>query len=321
MRSSKIGGQAVMEGIMMRNQDKYSIAVRKPNQEIELKVEDYKGILGKYKIMKLPLLRGVASFVDSMVVGTQCIMYSANFFEEEEEEETEELTQEEIKAREAKEERENKWLMYGTVVLSIVLSVGLFMVLPYYIAAIFRHFTSSETILLVVEALVRVLLFMLYLVLISKMKDIQRVFMYHGAEHKCINCVERGLELNVENVMKSSRLHKRCGTSFLFIVIFVSIVVLLFIQVPQHWLRVVLRIALMPLIAGISYEFISWAGRSEGKLALLLSKPGMALQKLTTREPEPDMAEVAIAAVEAVFDWKAFLKEEEDQERAEAKAS
>ena len=169
--------------------------------------------------------------------------------------------------------------------------------------------TTSEGVIAVAEACVRMILFLGYLLLISRMKDIQRVFMYHGAEHKCINCVEHGLELNVENVMKSSREHKRCGTSFLLFVMIVSIIFFLFIRVPSPVLRVVIRLLLMPVIAGVSYEIIRLAGRSDNKIVALLSKPGLMLQHLTTREPEPEMAEVAIAAVEAVFDWRSYLKE------------
>lgn len=308
MKSSNIGGQAVMEGIMMRHKDKYSIAVRKPNQEIEVKVEDYKSILGKFSLMKKPILRGVASFVDSLVVGTKCLMYSATFFEEEEE--TEVLSEEEKAEKARKEEKENKLIMYGTVIFSIVLSVGLFMVLPYLLASLFKKIGASEAVITVIEAVVKIVLFLGYMFLISRMEDIQRVFMYHGAEHKCINCVEHGLDLTVENVMKSSRQHKRCGTSFLLLVMCVSIAAhFLFVAVPVMWVRVLARILMVPVVAGVSFELIQWAGRSDNPIACVLSKPGMALQKLSTREPDESMAEVAIAAVEAVFDWKSYVEE------------
>ena len=197
----------------------------------------------------------------------------------------------------------------GRVAVSVVLSVALFILLPYFIASVLRWITQSEGVIAVAEACVRMLIFLGYLLLISRMKDIQRVFMYHGAEHKCINCIEHGMELNVENVMKSSREHKRCGTSFLLFVMIVSIIFFLFIRVSSPWLRVVVRLLLMPVIAGVSYEIIRLAGRSENPVVVLLSKPGLALQNLTTREPEPEMVEVAIRAVEAVFDWKEYLKE------------
>lgn len=314
MKSSNIGGQAVMEGIMMRHKDVYSVAVRKPDKEIEIKIEEYKSIVKSRNIQKIPVLRGVFNFIDSLVVGTKCLMYSATFFEDEEDlEKRKQLTGEEKEREEAKKEKEDKILMTGTVIFSIVLSVGLFMVLPYLLASLLHKVGVSETGITLAEAAVRIVLFLTYMLLISKMEDIQRVFMYHGAEHKCINCVEHGMPLTVENVMKSSRLHKRCGTSFLFFVIIVSIIFFLgfFALVPVHtmWLRVLVRILLVPVIAGISYEVIRLAGNSDSTAVAVLSKPGMALQKLTTKEPTPDMAEVAIKAVEAVFDWKSYLKE------------
>lgn len=314
MKSSNIGGQAVMEGIMMRHKDVYSVAVRKPDKEIEVKVEDYKSVVNCKSLQKLPVLRGVFSFIDSLVVGTKCLMYSVTFFEDEEElKKREELEGEEKEKKLAKKEKADKALMTGTVILSVVLSVGLFIVLPYLLASLLRNISVSETGVTLAEAGVRIVLFLAYMLLISKMQDIQRVFMYHGAEHKCINCVEHGLPLNVENVMKSSRFHKRCGTSFLFFVIIISIIFFLgfFAVVPikTMWLRVLVRILLVPVIAGISYEVIRLAGNSDNSIVAFFSKPGMALQKLTTKEPTPDMAEVAIQAVEAVFDWKAYLKE------------
>ena len=314
MKSSNIGGQAVMEGIMMRHKDVYSVAVRKPDKEIEVKVEDYKSVVKCKSLQKLPILRGVFSFIDSLVVGTKCLMYSATFFEDEEDlKKREQLEGEEKEKELAKKEKVDKALMTGTVILSVVLSVGLFIVLPYLLASLLRNIGVSETGVTLAEAGVRIVLFLAYMLLISKMQDIQRVFMYHGAEHKCINCVENGLPLNVENVMKSSRFHKRCGTSFLFFVIIISIIFFLgfFAVVPikTMWLRVLVRILLVPVIAGVSYEVIRLAGNSDNSVVAFFSKPGMALQKLTTKEPTPDMAEVAIKAVEAVFDWKAYLKE------------
>ena len=311
MKSSNIGGQAVMEGIMMRSGDQYSVAVRKPDGEIEVKVEPYSSWSKDKKIWKLPIFRGVISFFESLVVGMKCLTYSASFFEDEEEnqEKKDGMTKEEAKKAEARKEKQEQWLMYGTVAFSVVLSVALFILLPYFIAGFLRNITQSEGVIAVAEAGARMLVFLGYLLLISRMKDIQRVFMYHGAEHKCINCIEHGLELNVENVMKSSREHKRCGTSFLLFVMIVSIIFFLFIRVSSPWLRVVIRLLLMPVIAGVSYEIIRLAGCSENPVVTLLSKPGLALQKLTTREPEEDMVEVAIQAVEAVFDWKTYLKE------------
>ncbi len=306
MKSSNIGGQAVLEGIMMRHEDVYSVAVRKQDGEIEVKTEPYKSIIKSPLLKKTPIVRGVFNFIESLVVGMKCLTYSASFYEEEEETVT--LTKEEQEKADAKKEKQDKLLMYGTVAFSIVLSVAVFIMLPYFIAGFLRKITASEPLIAIAEAVVRIVIFLGYILLISRMKDIQRVFMYHGAEHKCINCVEHGMELTVENVMKSSREHKRCGTSFLLFVMIVSIIFFLFIRVPSPWLRVVVRLLLVPVIAGVSYEIIRIAGRSDNRIVNLLSKPGMALQRLTTREPQEDMVEVAIAAVEAVFDWKEYLQ-------------
>ena len=314
MKSSNIGGQAVMEGIMMRHKDKYSIAVRRPDQEIELKVEDYKCTFGNHAFLKKPIIRGVVSFVDSLVVGTKCLMYSAEIAGDEEDEETakknEQLTEEELSAKKAKEDKQFKWLLYITVAVSMVVSVAAFMFLPYILASLIRKVGASEFLVTVVEAFVKLALFMGYMFLISRMKDIQRTFMYHGAEHKCINCIEHGMELNVENVRKSSRLHKRCGTSFLLIVMLISIVFFMFIRVDSRIQQLVLRLLLIPVIAGVSYEFIRLAGRYDNWFVNALSQPGLWMQRLTTREPEDDMIEVGIASVEAVFDWKKWQKEE-----------
>ena len=285
MKSSNIGGQAVMEGIMMRHKDKYSIAVRRPDNEIELKVEDYKCVFGNAKFLKYPLIRGVVSFVDSLVVGTKCLMYSAEIAGDEEDEEDKQknaaLSEEELAAKKAKEDKQFKWLLYVTVAVSIVVSVAAFMLLPYALASLCRRVGASEFAVTIVEAFVKLALFMGYMLLISRMKDIQRTFMYHGAEHKCINCVEHGLPLTVDNVLASSRLHKRCGTSFLFLVMLVSIFLhFIFVLVPFYWVRLFGRLLMVPVVAGISFEIIQWAGRSDSKLADFFSKPGLAMQNL-----------------------------------------
>lgn len=302
-----------MEGIMMMNKDRYAVAVRKPNHEIEVKVEEHT-LRKKYeKLLKLPIIRGMFSFVDSLVTGMKCLMYSASFFEEEEdaEEKRKQMSPEEREAALKKKEKEDSLLMYGSVIFSVVVAVGVFMLLPYFLASQLERIAAPHIVVTIVEAVVRISIFLLYLAAISRMKDIQRVFMYHGAEHKCINCIEHGMELNVENVMKSSREHKRCGTSFLMYVVLISILFFLFIQVESPLLRVALRVLLVPLIAGVSYEIIRLAGKSDNKLVNLISRPGLLLQHLTTREPDREMAEVAIAAVEAVFDWRAYLQENE----------
>ena len=302
MRYSGIGGQAVLEGVMMKNKDTYAVAVRKSDGEIVVEKKEYKSLFGNGVITRWPLVRGVVNFVDSLVLGMSSLSFSSSFFEEED---TTELSEQQA----AKKEKQEHVMMGGTIALSIVLAVALFMLLPYWLSTLFSGFGWSDTAIAVVEGVLRVLIFLAYIVGISLMKDIQRVYMYHGAEHKCINCIEHGMDLNVENVRKSSRLHKRCGTSFLFFVIMVSVILFIFIRVDSPLLRVLVRILLIPVIAGISYELIRLAGRSEGKVIGLLSKPGMMLQKLTTREPDDDMIEVGIASVEAVFDWRAYVQE------------
>ena len=200
-------------------------------------------------------------------------------------------------------------MMGGTVVLSVVLAVAIFMMLPYYISSFFQKIITSQWAVALLEGVIRLVIFVGYVALISLMKDIKRVYMYHGAEHKCINCIEHGLDLNVENVRKSSRFHKRCGTSFLLIVMLVSVLFFMFIRVDSPLLRVVYRLVLIPVIAGVSYEFIRLAGRSDNVIVNLLSKPGMWLQRITTSEPDDEMIEVGIASVEAVFDWKPYVEE------------
>ncbi len=302
MRYSGIGGQAVLEGVMMKNKDTYAVAVRKSDGEIVVEKKEYKSLFGNGAITRWPLVRGVVNFVDSLVLGMSSLSFSSSFFEEED---TKELSEQQA----AKKEKKEHVMMGGTIALSIVLAVALFMLLPYWLSTLFSGFGWSDTAIALVEGVLRVLIFLAYIVGISLMKDIQRVYMYHGAEHKCINCIEHGMDLNVENVRKSSRLHKRCGTSFLFFVIMVSVILFIFIRVDSPLLRVLVRILLIPVIAGISYELIRLAGRSEGKVIGLLSKPGMLLQKLTTREPDDDMIEVGIASVEAVFDWRTYVQE------------
>lgn len=313
MKPSNIGGQAVMEGIMMRHKDKYAVAVRRPDKEIEIKVEDYKCTFGKAGFLKWPIIRGVVSFVDGLVVGTKCLMYSAEIAGDEEDEKeaakNAALSEEELSAKKAKEAKQFQWLLYITVAISIIFSVAAFMLLPYALASLLRKVGVSEFGVTVAEAFVKLALFLGYMFLISRMKDIQRTFMYHGAEHKCINCIEHGLPLTVENVRKSSKEHKRCGTSFMLFVMIVGIVLLFFVRVESPLMRVIVRIALLPVIAGISYELIKWAGSSENPIVCILSKPGLWLQGLTTKEPDDEMIEVGIAAVEAVFDWKAYLRE------------
>lgn len=311
MKSSNIGGQAVLEGIMMKNKTRYAVAVRKPDQEIEVCVKEYRGIIPWQGVYKIPFIRGIFNFIDSLVLGMKTLMYSASFFEEEE---GEILTEKEAQ----KQEKQEKVVMGLTMAFSVVAAVGIFMVLPYFLSGLLKPYISSRGVLTALEGVIRMVIFLLYLSLISRMKDIQRTFMYHGAEHKCINCIEHGMPLTVENVRKSSKQHKRCGTSFLFFVMIVSIIVCFFITAESQALKVGLRIALMPLIAGISYEIIRLAGNSENPVVNALSQPGMWVQNMTTKEPDDSMIEVAIRAVEEVFDWKAYLEENFSQKEQPA---
>ena len=304
-RYSGIGGQAVLEGVMMKNKEKYAVAVRKPDGEIEVEVETYQGLAHGSKFKELPFIRGIFNFLDSLILGTRALNYSASFYEEEEGQETKF-----DKAMDKMSGGNGEKLLSGIVtVISIVLAVGIFIVLPYFISSLFESFIRNRSLMAIIEGVIRIALFLLYVWGISAMKDIRRLYQYHGAEHKCINCIEKGRPLTVHNVMRSSRLHKRCGTSFIFFVMLVSIVLFFFIQVDNVAEKVILRILLMPVVAGISYEIIRLAGRTDNVFIKILSAPGMWIQRMTTREPDESMAEVAIASVEAVFDWKKYLQD------------
>ncbi len=350
-KPSGIGGQSVIEGVMMRNGGRYAVAVRTPNGDIVVDTEDCGSKHLKSRFFKLPIIRGVVNFVDSLVLGTKTLMYSANFYAEETEEEkaeregkarakanakaeklraqgkTDQADQvlekcekklEKQAAEGSGESSDDDWLMTVTVIISLAFSVVLFIFAPYFISRLLQGVIHSEVALLMIESAVKLVIFFGYLALIAQMKDIQRTFMYHGAEHKCINCIEHGLELNVDNVRASSREHKRCGTSFLFLVMFISIIFIVLFSVPLftvlhvntwYW-RLLLRLLLLPIIAGVAYEFIQLAGRTDNKFVNLLSRPGMMLQHMTTKEPDDSMIEVGIASVEAVFDWKQFENKE-----------
>ena len=305
MKSSGIGGQAVMEGIMMRNGSEYSVAVRKENGEIEVKKETYKGVGSKCRLFRLPFIRGIFSFVDSLVLGMKSLNYSASLFMEDGEEEEEPGRFEKWLQKKCGDKAE-KVIMDLTMVISIILAMGIFMVFPTWVSTLMKPLLGNGIWMALFEGVLRIAIFIAYVGLISLMPDIKRTYMYHGAEHKCINCIEHGLPLTVENVMKSSKEHKRCGTSFLLIVMVISILFFLVIRPETLWLRLVSRILLIPVIAGVSFEFLRLAGNSDNPVVNLLSKPGLMLQGLTTKEPDEKMAEVAICAVEAVFDWKAY---------------
>ena len=276
MKYSGIGGQAVLEGIMMKNKDNYATAVRKPDGEIVVKKDTYVSMTEKVKFFSLPFVRGIFSFADSMILGMRSLTWSASFFEDDEEDE--EPGKFEKFLIDTFGEKVDNVVMSAVMVFSIFMAIAIFMVLPLLIAGIFRKFIHSETVMAILEGCIRIAIFITYIKVISRMEDIKRTFMYHGSEHKCINCLEHGLVLNVENVRKSSKEHKRCGTSFLLIVMVISILFFMVVRVDTIWLRIV-------------------------------SRPGMWMQGLTTKEPDDSMIEVAIVAVEAVFDWKKYLEE------------
>lgn len=306
MKYSGIGGQAVIEGIMMMNRDDYAVAVRRPDGEIEVKKDKYESITNKAKILKLPFIRGVFHFADSMILGMKTLTFSASFFEDDEDSEPSRFEQ--FLDRVFGEKLEGA-IMTFVMVLSFILAIGIFMILPLILANFFRNFITSEHVMAVLEGVIRIVIFILYIKLVSRMEDIRRTFMYHGAEHKCINCVEHGHPLTLEYVRSSSKEHKRCGTSFILIVMVISILFFMVIRIDNIGLRMLSRIILIPVIAGVSYEILQLAGRSNSKLMDIVSRPGMWMQGLTTKEPDDSMIEVAIAATEAVFDWKKYLKE------------
>ena len=286
MKPSGIGGQAVIEGIMMRNKDKYSIAVRKPDKQIEVVVKESPLLTEKHKWLNYPVIRGIFNFVDSLVTGISTINYSASFYDDPAEQNT---TKADELGKAIFKEKTESVLMAFTIILSVVFAVGLFMLLPYFISRLLKDYISSKFVLNLLEGIVRLIIFIAYIAAISMMRDIKRTYMYHGAEHKCINCIENGLILTPENVKNSSRFHKRCGTSFLFLVMFISIVFFIFIRVDNTVLQICIRVLLIPVIAGVSYEVIRLAGKSDGKLINIISKPGIWMQHLTTKEPDMDM--------------------------------
>lgn len=320
---SGIGGQAVLEGIMMKNKDNYAVAVRKPNNEIEVEVDTYHSFVHGSKIKELPFIRGVFNFIDSLVLGMKCLNYSATFYEDEDEMEKDTKTDKAMsKVFKGKTE---KIITVVTTIISFALAIGIFFILPMFLSSLFHKFVRNEALEAVIEGLIRIVIFLAYVILISLMKDIRRVYQYHGAEHKCINCIEAGKELTVYNVMRSSRLHRRCGTSFLLFVVMISIILFFFIRTDRMLLKILYRVILIPVIASISYEIIRLAGKYDNAFTRIISLPGMLLQKLTTREPDRKMVEVAIVAVEAVFDWKAYIAQmnqpEETTEKAEEEIS
>lgn len=353
MKPSGIGGMAVIEGVMMKNKDEYAVAVRKPNKEIAIEKKTHKDFAEKVKLFKLPIFRGMLAFVDSMVIGVKVLNFAASFFEEEEEqaksgkkdkaeksgskkaskashaknnasESAKKVNKKEAEGAEAgsgegKEEKSNALLMAAAVVISLAISITFFMILPVLISNLFKKVVDSFFWLSILEAVLRITIFIGYILVVSLMPDIKRVFMYHGAEHKTINCLENGFELTPENVKWQSKQHKRCGTSFMLLVILISVIFFIILQPKTLLLRILSRVLLVPVIAGISYEFIRYAGRTDSKIINILSKPGLWMQALTTKEPDDSMIEVAIQSVDAVFDWRAFLETYHSEEKTAGK--
>ena len=289
---SGIGGQAVLEGVMMKNRGKYAVAVRKGDGRVSVEVEEIAEPAYMKAVRKIPFVRGIFVFVDSMRLGIKSINMSASIYDGEEEGE--------------KSGGENIAAVIVSVV-SFVLAMGLFLFLPYFLSELIGKLIPGNAVKAILEGLMRIAVFVGYICLISLMKDIKRLFGYHGAEHKCINCIESGNPLTVENVRAATRFHRRCGTSFMILVMLISIVLFFFIRADSVLIRLCLRVLLIPVIAGIAYEIIRLAGRKDGLLINIMSAPGLWLQRITTKEPDDGMIEVGIASVEAVFDWKQYL--------------
>lgn len=294
-----IGGQALIEGVMMKGPTDIAIAVRKPNNEIEVKKEKINTASTKHKFLRLPFIRGVVGLIEAMVIGTKSLMYSAEFYEEEYEKSK---FEEYVEKKYDDKEKIQKVEMFFTLLLSLAIVIVVFMMIPTFLTNLFKKAIDSPILLNLVEGLIRIIIFLIYILAISKMEDVERVFEYHGAEHKTIHCYEAEEELTVENVKKYPILHPRCGTSFLFMVMIVSILVLSFFGWPNPLKRFLIRILMLPVIAGISYEINRLIGKSNSRLAYMLSYPGLGLQKLaTTREPDGEQIEVAIEALKGVL--------------------
>lgn len=314
MKRVSVGGQAVLEGVMMKGPDSYALAVRKPDNEIEVKVTEYKSLGERYKVLTIPLLRGVVNFLESLFIGMKTLMDSSEYIEEDEagsdkdNKEKSDKTDAIVKKNmNDKKSSSDTGYLIGTIVVSLVIAIGIFMLMPAFVANLFYHFTESSIVVNLIEGILRLVIFLGYVYAISFMKDIKRTYMYHGAEHKTINCMEAGDDLTVANVQKHTRFHRRCGTSFIFIVMFISIIVFMFVKTDTLWLRLVSRILLVPVIAGISYEFIRYAGKNDNVISRALSAPGLWVQRLTTQEPDDDMVEVAIKSVEGVINWHEYV--------------
>ena len=302
---SGIGGQAVLEGVMMRNKDLYAVAVRKPDGDVHVEIDEYHGILSGSPLLRIPFIRGIFVFIDSLVLGTKSLNRSADFYEDE----TEEATAADKAADAVTGGKGDKFFSVITTVIAFALAILLFLVLPERLSAWMNVYLQSQALQAVAEGLIRIAVFILYILAITLMPDIKRLFRYHGAEHKCINCIESGLPLTVANVKRSSRFHKRCGSSFILFVLVVSIILFMFINTDSIAMKLLYRVLLLPVVSGISYELIRLAGKSDNPVISIISKPGLLLQRLTTKEPDESMIEVGIASVEAIFDWRTYQKD------------
>ena len=298
---TSIGGQAVIEGVMMKGPGKIATAVRKSSGEIVMDERELNSFITKYKLNKIPILRGVLAFIDSMVTGVKCLMFSADQIDLEDGDTSSEPSKIEKWLEEKLGDKIKDIAIYFAVAVSLVFSVGLFMILPTVIAGFFAYFVKNRIALNLIEGIIKISIFLLYLWGVSHMNDIKRVFEYHGAEHKTIAAYEAGVELTPENAKKFSRLHPRCGTSFLLIVMVISILMFSLFSWKNVWIRIGYRLLLLPVVAGLSYEITKIAGKRPNGIVGLLTKPGLWLQKLTTREPDESQLEVAIRAMMAVI--------------------
>ncbi len=293
MRKCEVGGQAVIEGVMMRGSKGQATAIRKPNGKIEIDMKKVVPITKRYKFLNIPFIRGIFVLIDSLITGIDTLNYSASFFEDEEEEQS----KFELWLQNKFGEKSNDLIVGGTMILSFALAIGLFVALPTGIASLFSILNLNPVLLNLIEAMIRITILLIYMYTISKMEDIYRVFQYHGAEHKSIFCYEAGEELTVENVRSFTRFHPRCGTNFLFLIMFVSIIIFSFTGWGGFLERLVLRVLLIPIVSGITYELIKWLGKSDNILSKVIAYPGLKLQELTTKEPDDAQLEVAIAAL------------------------
>ena len=308
MKRTYIGGQAVLEGVMMKGPDSYALAVRTPEKNIEVKVTEYKSLGEKHRVLRIPFVRGVVNFLESLYIGMKTLMDSSEYLDDEEDSKNQDVKNVSPEDTETKKSGSESAYLIGTLVVSLLIAIGVFMLLPAFLANFLYKFTDKSILVSIAEGVLRLLIFLGYVAAISFMEDIKRTFMYHGAEHKTISCLEAGDDLTVENVRKHTRFHKRCGTSFVFIVMIISIFVFMFVHTKVMWLRLLSRIILIPVIAGLSYEFIRYAGKHNNAFSRILSAPGLWVQRLTTKEPDDSMIEVAIKSVEGVLDWKQYVE-------------